>query len=181
MKEINIGENILRARKQQNLSIRDVSKLSNVTPSMLSQIERGHANPSVTSLKSIATALNIPLFTFFISDSSNNDYILKKEDRKKIIFPNNSNIKYEILTPGIKNDIEFSIMHLPSKRKAINPSNSKSGYIVYYILEGEVELIIGDEKSLLISEDSVKLPSGIDYIWNNPSDLEAKIILSVHN
>ncbi|MDO7204427.1 helix-turn-helix transcriptional regulator [Paraclostridium bifermentans] len=70
MSEVNIGEKISQIRKSKDLSVRDLSKLCGVTASMLSQIERGIANPSVNSLKSIASALNVPLFTFFTSEVS---------------------------------------------------------------------------------------------------------------
>ncbi len=65
MNDLNLGEKIAEVRKKQNLSIRDLAKLADVTPSLLSQIERGLANPSVNSLKSIASSLNVPLFTIF--------------------------------------------------------------------------------------------------------------------
>lgn len=68
MNDLNLGEKIAEVRKKQNLSIRDLAKLADVTPSLLSQIERGLANPSVNSLKSIASSLNVTLFTFFVSE-----------------------------------------------------------------------------------------------------------------
>ena len=75
MNDINIGEKIAQNRKNKGLSIRDLAKLAEVTPSLLSQIERGLANPSVNSLKSIANALNVPLFTFFTSEVIKEDLI----------------------------------------------------------------------------------------------------------
>ena len=68
MSDLNIGEKIAQYRKSKDLSIRELAKMADVTPSLLSQIERGLANPSVNSLKSIANALNAPLFTFFTSE-----------------------------------------------------------------------------------------------------------------
>ncbi|HAU5039126.1 TPA: helix-turn-helix transcriptional regulator, partial [Clostridioides difficile] len=41
MNDLNLGEKIAEVRKKQNLSIRDLAKLADVTPSLLSQIERG--------------------------------------------------------------------------------------------------------------------------------------------
>ena len=50
MSDINIGEKIAQYRKRKGLSIRELAKLANVTPSLLSQIERGLANPSSYSI-----------------------------------------------------------------------------------------------------------------------------------
>ena len=85
MSDINIGEKISLIRKKQNLSIRDLAKLAEVTPSLLSQIERGLANPSVNSLKSISSALNVPLFTFFMSEVNKEELIVRSDNRKKVI------------------------------------------------------------------------------------------------
>ena len=84
MSDINIGEKISLIRKKQNLSIRDLAKLAEVTPSLLSQIERGLANPSVNSLKSI---LDIKKNSIFIKDFDGNfiysKYSLKYKDKVK--------------------------------------------------------------------------------------------------
>ena len=67
MDDINIGEKILDYRKAKNMNIKELAAKSGVTSSMLSQIERGLANPSINSLKNIAKALEIPIFNFFVS------------------------------------------------------------------------------------------------------------------
>ena len=58
MSDINIGEKITQYRKSKGLSIRELAKLADVTPSLLSQIERGLANPSVNSLNFLIVANN---------------------------------------------------------------------------------------------------------------------------
>ena len=95
MSDINIGEKIAQYRKRKGLSIRELAKLANVTPSLLSQIERGLANPSVNSLKSIANALSTPLFTFFTSEVVKEDLIVRGDNRKKVILPGEDNVIYE--------------------------------------------------------------------------------------
>ena len=67
MSNISLGKKILESRKIKGLNIREFSKLTGLSTSLLSQIERGLANPSLNSLRSIAEALNIPLFTLFVN------------------------------------------------------------------------------------------------------------------
>ena len=55
----------LAARLRQGLSLRDLAERAEVSPSLLSKIENGKANPSVRSLHSIAEALSLPLTYFF--------------------------------------------------------------------------------------------------------------------
>lgn len=179
MSELNIGEKIAQYRKSKDLSIRELAKMAQVTPSLLSQIERGLANPSVNSLKSIANALNAPLFTFFTSEVIKEDLIVRGNNRKKVILPGAENVIYEMLAPGINDNLEFAIMDLSPKSSSCTDYIHHNGYEIAYVLEGEVILHLDDEKFELKKEDSVKIPVGMKHRWENNSDLESKIIFAV--
>jgi transcriptional regulator with XRE-family HTH domain len=71
--DINIGAKLRAARREQNLSLRQLAAKAEVSASLLSQIENGKANPSVRSLYGIAEALSVPIDYFFAdaADESN--------------------------------------------------------------------------------------------------------------
>lgn len=69
---LNIGEKLRTARHQQKLSLRELATRAEVSPSLLSQIENGRANPSVMTLHNVATALNVPITFFFPNSEENN-------------------------------------------------------------------------------------------------------------
>ncbi|MGL6106173.1 helix-turn-helix domain-containing protein [Romboutsia sp.] len=179
MKDIDIGKKILEIRKKQELSIRDLAKLADVTPSLLSQIERGLANPSVNSLKSISSALNVPLFTFFVSEVDKKDLIIRSNNRKKVILPGSDNVLYEILDPEDSSDLEFAIMNLSPNTSSCVGTIVHKGYEIAYILEGEVKLFLDEEEFLLYKGDSVKIPAGTKHRWENNCDSESKVIFAV--
>jgi XRE family transcriptional regulator, regulator of sulfur utilization len=56
-----IGPIVQRERKQRGLTLEQLAALSNVSKSMLSQIERSQANPTFAVLWSLTRALNIDL------------------------------------------------------------------------------------------------------------------------
>ena len=60
-----IGEKLRAARLRQRLSLRELAEMAEVSPSLLSKVENGKANPSVRSLYSIADALSLPVNYFF--------------------------------------------------------------------------------------------------------------------
>lgn len=179
MSDINIGEKIAQYRKNKNMSIRDLAKLAEVTPSLLSQIERGLANPSVNSLKSIANALNTPLFTFFTSEVIKEDLIVRGDNRKKVIIPGADNVIYELLAPGTNDNLEFAIMDLSPKSSSCMDYIHHNGYEIAYVLEGKVNLYLDDEKFELNKEDSVKIPVGVKHKWENDTDKRAKVVFAV--
>lgn len=57
--------------------------MADITPSMLSQIERGSANPSIQTLKVLAKALDVPTFSFLLEDTNTDDLIVRSHKRKK--------------------------------------------------------------------------------------------------
>lgn len=56
--------------------------MADITPSMLSQIERGSANPSIQTLKVLAKALDVPTFSFLLEDTNTDDLIVRSHKRK---------------------------------------------------------------------------------------------------
>src|SRR5437868_1141093 len=60
-----IGEKLRAARQDQQMSLRELATRSEVSASMLSQVETGKAYPSVRSIYSIASALRLPVDYFF--------------------------------------------------------------------------------------------------------------------
>ena len=64
-----VAENIKRIRKSKKLSMERLAAESGVSRSMLGQIERGEANPSVAILGKLAAALKVPADLLLENDS----------------------------------------------------------------------------------------------------------------
>lgn len=59
-----VGELIKRARKQNNLSQKELAEKLGVSASMIGQYENDLRNPKIDTLRRIAEALNVPINTF---------------------------------------------------------------------------------------------------------------------
>ena len=79
MKNINtnIGRNLKKIRKSRGLTIDELSINSGVSKSMISEIERGIRNPSITIIWSLANTLKTPLNYFLKEDKINEPTIYK--------------------------------------------------------------------------------------------------------
>ena len=60
-----VGEKLRQLRSERNISQRDLAKLAGLSPNSISLIERDETSPSVATLQSLATALNIRMSYFF--------------------------------------------------------------------------------------------------------------------
>ena len=79
-----VAENIKRIRKAKKLSMERTAELSGVSRSMLGQIERGEANPSVAILGKLAAALKVPAEILLENDSFESLLLSPELDNKPV-------------------------------------------------------------------------------------------------
>lgn len=178
MEELNIGKKLQEFRLKKGMRIRDLSNGSNVTPSMLSQIERGLVNPSINTLKQIAQALDVPMFLFFKEDESK-EIVVRRDKRKTIGHPEELDTVYALLTPDVSGSIEFCMMTIPPRSESGSAAQSHSGEEVAYVLEGPIENLVDEVSYTLETGDSIRIPAMSVHKWINHMDCEAKVIFAV--
>lgn len=179
MSDLNISENISKYRKEKNLTIKDLASLAGVTSSLLSQIEKGTANPSLNTLKQISRALDVQLFNFFIQDVPSENLVVRRDNRKKMIFPESDNFTYELLTPSLNTSIEFMLMKVPAHSSSSEEMYGHKGEEVAYITKGCIDLQLANDVLTLNSGDSVIIPSHAIHKWINTTDDDCEVIFAV--
>jgi transcriptional regulator with XRE-family HTH domain len=179
MDDINIGEKIAEYRKIRKLSIKDLAELTDVTSSLLSQIERGLANPSLKTLKIIGKALGVPLFTFFSTPVITKELVVKANKRKKMILPDRENIVYELLSPDLNGSIEFALMKITPKADSSEELMEHEGEEVAFVLDGKVNLYLDDNIIVLSTGDSVRIPRCTKHKWENSYDKDTSVIFAI--
>lgn len=179
MDDINIGEKILEYRKLKDYSIKDLSDKSGVTSSMLSQIERGLANPSINSLKSIAKALEVPIFNFFISPLDTSSLLVRSNQRKKMTLADNDDFIYELLSPNTRGAIGMMLMTLSPGSSSSADLMDHPGEEEAFVKKGQVELYLHDQVIVLEEGDSIRILPHMSHRWHNPFKTEAQVVFAV--
>ena len=176
MENIDIGKKVEKIRKAKGLSSRELAKLAEITPSMLSQIERGLANPSIQTLKVLAKTLNVPTFSFLLEEIVTEDLIVRSKKRKQIII---DNLTYELLSPDFTGNLATAIMKVPSNTSSSENPLEHRGEEVAYILEGKIKLYLDEDEYVLEAGDSVKIPANLKHKWENNFVENAVVLFSV--
>ncbi|MGG3449880.1 helix-turn-helix domain-containing protein [Domibacillus aminovorans] len=176
MENIDIGKKVEKYRKARGLSNRELAKLAEITPSMLSQIERGLANPSIQTLKVLAKTLNVPTFSFLLEETNTEDLIVRSSKRKKMII---DNLSYELLSPDFTGNLATAIMNVPSNTSSSEKLLEHRGEEVAFILEGKIKVYLGEGEYLLEAGDSVKIPANLKHKWENNFSQNAVVLFSV--
>lgn len=179
MSDVNIGEKIIEYRNQRKMTIKEVATITGVTPSLLSQIERGLSNPSINTLKLISKALDVPLFYFFKENKNSEELVVRKDKRIKLTFPENNNLMYEMLSPSSNGDIQLMSMDLTPNTSTSEELMNHIGEEVATVLDGKVDLILENEVITLNQGDSVKILPHMNHKWVNNYAQTSKIIFAV--
>jgi transcriptional regulator with XRE-family HTH domain len=176
MENIDIGKKVEKYRKARGLSSRELANLAEITPSMLSQIERGLANPSIQTLKVLAKTLDVPTFSFFIEETNTADLVVRSNHRKKMII---ENLSYELVSPDFTGNLATAIMNIPPKSASSEKLLEHKGEEVAFILEGKIKVYLNKEEHILEAGDSVKIPAFMKHKWENNFSQNAVVLFSV--
>ncbi|MCT4631336.1 MAG: helix-turn-helix domain-containing protein [Firmicutes bacterium] len=173
-----LGQNIMIYRKEKNMTIRDFSEHAGISSSLISQIERGKANPSLNVLELIAKALEVPLYTLFANDIDPDVLISRKEDRSQIYRKNLNHTVYNILSPDFANSpIEVLSMDLNGHSSTTDYHYShKEKEEIAILIQGEVYVELNGEEHLLYEQDYVRIPPNTRHRFINKSDLTCSML-----
>ena len=175
------GKRIGQLRKAKNLSMAELAKNIGVSRSLISQVEKGEAYPSLQTLSKIVEALGVSMSTFFqdIPEKEVENDVVVRSGSRKIIFMQDSKVKYHILSPSIYKDMEFVITELPPYHEG-NPVDyfKHEGREHFYVLKGRIQITVGENTYILNEDDSGCFDAGQIHYFVNLSDEVAKIIVA---
>jgi len=177
---INIGNKVKEFRNLRGMTLKSLAEITEVSSSLLSQIEKGTANPSINTIKNISEKLDIPLFLFFKEEAPKDDFIVRKDSRRRMVFSKEEGISYELLTSDLSGSIEFMILTLTSGMESSEKRREHKGEEVAYILEGEVSLDLEGDNFRLCAGDSAKINSYMKHRWKNNGGKTVKIIFAIN-
>ena len=173
------------------MSLQEVSKKSNVSTSLLSQVERGKSVPTITTLEKICKkAFNLSVAEFLSDNESPSSdgskgreesrseqvFVVARDNRKKLILPRGQ-IHYELLSPDLQKKIEFIYVFVPVGAKT--DSFMHNGEECGVILEGTLKGVIGENEITLREGDSIYFDSSIPHRWENGCEKVVKAIWAI--
>lgn len=163
-------------RTQQNMTLKELSTLSGLSISFLSQVERGNSSLAITSLQKIAEVFNVPITTFF-EEPKNEQYFVPESDRKQFQIEGSGATYVRLGGNFAGRALEPLLVTLPPLNKQELMFNHP-GEEMYYVLEGEMILTVDGTEYHLSKGDSIHFPSTLDHMMYNPTE-EPTQVLSV--
>jgi transcriptional regulator with XRE-family HTH domain len=184
---LQLGQVIRTLRLERGLTLSAVAQGAGVSSSLISQVERGLATPSISALRRIAGALGVPIAALFLgnqeasdgeSDQAGRRLIVRRDERKGLHVPR-SKVVYELLTPDLNRKVEFIwIEYEPGSVTHPEPM-SHPGEENAVCLEGTVVVIIEEQEFTLTKGDSISFDSGRPHQVENRSSKRAILVSAI--
>ncbi|MFC4454133.1 XRE family transcriptional regulator [Deinococcus sonorensis] len=170
---LQLGSRIRARRRQLSLTLRDVSETCGLSVPYLSQLERNQANPTVTSLAGIARALGVSL-NYFISDPEHQAVVVRRTDDTYLSV---QEIPFRIKSlAGRGQGLELEPMMIHVEAGFSSPLTTHLGEEFLYVLQGALQLQVGEDRHTLHPGDSAQHASTTPHAWANPSGSETVIL-----
>jgi transcriptional regulator with XRE-family HTH domain len=185
-------ERIRTARKSSGMSLRELARRVGVSASLLSQIENGHSDPSVSTLYALVSVLELSLDTLLESgqgvdlvrsSTGTTDAAPVDQATSLVVHPGerrvlqmDSGVVWERLTRG-PNAVMDALLVTYQPRGASSSTGelmTHSGLEFAYLFEGELTLQLGFEVHTIRAGDSLTFDASTPHLYYNAGGLPAK-------
>lgn len=170
-----LGRRIRVLRTERGLTLSGLAARVGITRSFLSGVERGVAYPSLMVLRSIAAALEVPVFLLFTGPESNGAVV--RRDSRKVIRPPGAPVEYELVSPDLRRKIEMIIVRL--KPGLDSQAMAHEGEECALVLKGRVVITVGDVDYDLDEGDSIYYDSGLPHKARAAGNEPAEIVSAI--
>jgi transcriptional regulator with XRE-family HTH domain len=162
-----VGKRIREVRKEKHLTLKEVAAYANVTASLISQLERGKANPSLSVLNLIANCLKVSVASLLEShdDHDGRSPVLHKRNRKTLITQGNA--KFQLLSQHYDLNCEFILNEWAPGTSTGVENVYHEGVECGLLLQGQLTVELGKESYLLKSGDSITFLSTTPHKLSN--------------
>ena len=169
-----IGQKIRDLRNNERMTLGALAAKINVSPSLISQLERGGVNPSISLLKLIADALEVPLSSLFDKEEAKAEEpspLMTSKERKMLT---TGGVQFNLLSRNYDLGCEFIYNEWPPGSSTGKEKYVHEGIECGLLLEGELEVELGERTYHMKPGDSITYKSDIPHRLNNRGKKTAK-------
>jgi len=185
-----IGGRLAAHRARRGIKVSALARQIGVSPSLISQIERGQSRPSVSTLFALAEALNVPVDAFFrdgdqseaappepprlgvVGDAPSSErgqrHLVRRGERSAIDIE--GGVRWERLTPAPLDDLEFMELVYGPGAESHPALYRHPGMEMVLVLSGKLVIFLAFERYELEPGDSITFPSSTPHRYLNPTE-----------
>jgi quercetin dioxygenase-like cupin family protein/DNA-binding XRE family transcriptional regulator len=168
-----LGIGIRAERLRQNMTLARLAERTGLSPSALSQIERGVTDPSIGSYGASGRRCGI----FVPAGHESPDRVVHKSQRRTT-FPNRT-LQYQLLTPHLRGPFEVLTLDLAPGAGSGDEALGHDSEECMIILSGEVEVEVAGVPHALSAGDSISIQRNAPHRAVNVGCHNAEILMVI--
>lgn len=172
-----IGVNLREIRADRGLSLRQLAVETGLSATLLSQVERGIAEPSLKTLRALSRVFGDSVAQLFSSPTPIILHLSRPGERSRISSPAGQ-IQYERLTPN-NGQIEVLRGTLTPGDWSSDEAWSHEAIECIYVIDGQVIVEVDGQELIVQAGESATFSSLQAHRYGNRSQETATFILSV--
>ncbi len=179
--EAKVGERVRQVREARGLSLKDVSQRTDLDVAVLSRIEEGSLAPPLGTVIRLAKALDMKM-GYFISGEENRPFTIVRRSERKIVSRYDSEkgryygYEYESLAPHKKDRHMEPFLVTLQPAETEEERSTHDGQEFIYVLEGTMEVRLGEEIHLLEPGDAIYYDSTVPHLVKCHGEKRTRIL-----
>jgi len=165
---LKVGESVKEIREKKGLSLKDIFQRTGLQPEFLMDVEKGKISPPLGAIIKLAKALEMKM-GYFISGAENLPYtVVRKNDRKLISRYDSKKSQtygYEFISLAPhKKDRHMEPFLVTLEPSNIEERSTHDGQEFIFVLEGTMEVRLGEKTHLLEPGDAIYYDSTVSHL-----------------
>jgi transcriptional regulator with XRE-family HTH domain len=184
---LQIGEKIKRFREDHSLSLKDMAERTGLSTAVLSQIENHLISPPLGTLIRLTRALDLRPGHFFDEHPDRPFTIVRRSERRPVSrFASKRGIQYGYSYESLGHDMKnrhmepFLVTLEPATLASPKPA-AHDGEEFLFVLEGEMEITLGEHSDVLQPGDAIYYDSNIPHLVQCKGNEKALILAVIYS
>lgn len=172
-----IGRRLRELRTEHGLSLRELAARIDVSPGLVSQIENGVTDPSLTTLRKLAAVFNATVADLFAAVGSGAVHV-SRPGQRALLSASDAHFTYARLTPG-RGDLEVLHGELAAGQSSSAEPWAHPSTECAIVLAGTLVAEVAGERHRLATGMSISFDSRLPHRYLNDDAVRAEYLVSV--
>ncbi|HUQ71330.1 MAG TPA: XRE family transcriptional regulator [Planctomycetaceae bacterium] len=175
-----VSERVRLLRQQKTWSLEQLASASGVSRSMLSQIERNAANPTLAVTCKIAQAFGMSLAEFVEVPGASSSITVIRADDDAHLYRSDRDCEIRTLSPlHLEKDVEVYRVRLKAGGALRSAPHFQGTREFLTVEQGKLRIKSGDDTSDLNKGDSASYRADVPHVLENAGKTDATVFLVV--
>ncbi len=172
-----LGPKIRDLRLRRKLTVQQLADQSGLSKGFISQVENGRTHPSLTTLQSLARALDSSV-AYLVVEEEQVPCVVRSGERRRVRVGGNTS-RVELLSAQPKRNLDLVLAELPPGMSAGGKMHFHHGEECIFVAEGTVRFIQGQHVHVLGLGDSCQFDGRIPHSVENCGEATARVLIAM--